>query len=289
MFRLPAPRLFQAMTDPSRPRPPAASRRLPGRALCTACIRILRRGLSALALAVLPWPAQAGEVLVAVAANFAEVLAQLKPDFERRSGHTLVATTGSTGKLYAQIKAGAPFQVLLAADAQTPRRLEQEGLAVPGSRRTYALGQLALWSRTTGLWGDDGTAYLQAGRMRHLAIANPELAPYGVAARETLQALGAWAAVRDKVVMGQNIGQVHALVAGGAAEAGFVALSAVRSPRQSATGSLWIVPGRLHEPIVQQAVLLMRGKDEPAARALLDYLKTDEARRTIASWGYGVE
>ncbi len=276
----PHPRLLAAV---GAARPPVLCGRAPVARL---------RGLAAFALALvaaLPGPAHAGQVLVAVAANFAEVLNELKPGFERRTGHTLVATTGSTGKLYAQIKGGAPFQVLLSADAHTPERLEREGLGLPGTRYTYALGQLALWSKTPGLWGGDAVAYLRAGRPRHVALANPELAPYGVAARETLQALGVWDALKDKVVMGQNIGQTHSLVATGAAEVGFVALSALKGPRQAVEGSVWVVPARLHSPIVQQAVLLAPGRDAPAARALLQYLKSDEARRTIEAWGYGVE
>jgi molybdate transport system substrate-binding protein len=255
--------------------------------------RLLRRlgwATALVAAAMAPvQAARAGEVLVAVAANFAEVLGQLKPLFERQSGHTLVSTTGSTGKLYAQIKAGAPFQVLLSADAKTPERLEAEGAAVPGSRSTYAVGKLALWSAQPGRVAGDGVATLRAGAFRHIAIANPALAPYGVAAREVMQASGTWAALQGKLVMGENIGQAHSMVATGAAELGFVALSAVKSPRAPAGGSLWEVPARLHSPLQQDAVLLLPGRGSAAARAFLDFLRTPAARTLIEAHGYGVE
>lgn len=248
-----------------------------------------RRWLLAAALAVAALPVQAAEVLVAVAANFAEVVDKLKPGFESATGHRLVATTGATGKLYAQIKSGAPFHVLLAADAKTPALLEQEGAAVAGTRFTYAVGRVALWSRTPGRVAADGVATLRAGDFRHLAIANPDLAPYGVAAREVLQASGTWEALRGKVVMGQNIGQTHSLVASGAAELGFVALSAVRAPGRASEGSLWVVPATLHAPIQQDAVLLRAGAANEGARAWLGWLRSPAARAVIEAYGYGVE
>ena len=250
---------------------------------------VLRRTLLAAALAVAALPARAAEVLVAVAANFAAVVERLKPEFERSSGHRVVATTGATGKLYAQIRAGAPFQVLLAADAKTPALLESEGAAVAGSRFTYAIGRLALWSRAPDLVAADGAATLRAGSFRHLAIANPDLAPYGVAAREVLQATGTWDALRPKIVMGQNIGQTHALVASGAAEVGFVALSALKDPKAPAGGSAWEVPASLHAPLQQDAVLLNPGRGNPAATAFLAYLRSPAARAVIEAYGYGAE
>ncbi len=228
-------------------------------------------------------------VLVAVAANFAEVVERLKPGFEASTGHRLQATTGSTGKLYAQISAGAPFQVLLSADAATPARLEREGTAVAGSRFTYAVGRLALWSARPGVVAEDGRSTLQAGAFRHLAIANPDLAPYGVAARQVLQATGTWAALQPRLVMGQNIGQTHSMVATGAAELGFVALSAVQRPGVAPTGSHWTVPQALYSPLQQDAVLLRPGADQPAARAFLAYLRSPEAQRLIEAHGYGLE
>jgi molybdate transport system substrate-binding protein len=153
--------------------------------------------------------ARADEALVAVAANFAEVIDELKPLFQRATGHRLQSTTGSTGKLYAQIKEGAPFHILLSADASTPERMEKEQLAVGGSRFTYAIGKLTLWSVDEGRIPSDGQTALKASDVRHIAIANPDLAPYGVAARETLQSLGLWDSLKAKIVMGQNIGQTR--------------------------------------------------------------------------------
>lgn len=234
-------------------------------------------------------PARAGEVLVAVAANFAEVIEDLKPAFEKASGHTLKATTGSTGKLYAQIKAGAPFQVLLSADARTPERLEAEKAAAAGTRFTYAMGKLTLWSSDPDRVGTDGVAALKADDLRHVAIANPDLAPYGVAARETLQALGLWDTLKARLVMGQNIGQTHSLVATGNAELGFVALSAVLSPRARNKGSRWDVPQNLFRPIKQDAILLNAGRDNVAASAFLAFLKSPAAHTVIERYGYGLE
>lgn len=249
----------------------------------------MKLALLALSLCLLLPNAQAGQVLVAVAANFAEVVDRLKPEFERQTGHVLVATTGSTGKLYAQIKAGAPFQVMLSADVATPLRLEREGAAVAGTRFTYAVGKLALWSRSPGVVAADGTETLRAGQFRHLAIANPALAPYGVAAREVMQATGTWPVLQAKLVMGENIGQAHSMVASGAAEVGFVALSAVKSPRAPAGGSYWEVPQNLYAPLQQDAVLLNPGRDSAAARAWLAFLQTASAQQLIQSYGYGIE
>lgn len=249
----------------------------------------MKRLLLVLLLGLLQPAAQAGQMLVAVAANFAEVVDRLKPDFERQTGHVLVATTGSTGKLYAQIKAGAPFQVLMSADVATPQRLEREGAAVAGTRFTYAVGKLALWSRSPAVAAADGPATLRAGPFRHLAIANPALSPYGVAAREVMQATGTWQVLQPRLVMGENIGQTHSMVASGAAEVGFVALSAVQSPRAPAGGSFWVVPPSLHAPLQQEAVLLNPGRNSAAAREWLTFLQTAPARQLIQSYGYGTE
>lgn len=234
-------------------------------------------------------PSQAAETVVAVAANFAEVVDELRPIFEKAAGHRVVATTGSTGKFYAQIKAGAPFQILLAADGKTPERLEAEGAGVAGTRFTYAVGRLALWSSDPKRIAGDGKSALTAADVRHIAIANPDLAPYGAAAREALQKLGLWDAVKAKIVMGQNIGQTHSMVETGNAQLGFVALSAVLSPRATTQGSRWDVPQELFAPIRQDAILLRPGADNAAARAFLAFLKSPDARKVIERYGYGVE
>ncbi|MPZ38677.1 MAG: molybdate ABC transporter substrate-binding protein [Rhizobiales bacterium] len=234
-------------------------------------------------------PVRAEQTLVAVAANFAEVIDELKPAFEKTTGHKLQVTTGSTGKLYAQIKAGAPFQILLSADAATPERLERENDGVAGSRFTYAVGKLTLWSVDPVRIGSDGVSALKAADVRHIAIANPSLAPYGLAAMETLQSLKLWDALKAKIAMGQNIGQTHSMVATGNAQLGFVALSAVLSPRATDKGSRWDVPQRLFAPIRQDAILLNKGRDNVAATAFLKFVRTPEAHAVIERFGYGIE
>jgi len=253
------------------------------------CFRPLASGLSALLFLAGISTARADEALVAVAANFAEAIEQLAPKFEAATGHRIVATTGSTGKLYAQIKEGAPFHVLLSADAKTPTKLAEEGAGDGSSQFTYAIGKLALWSSDKNLIGSDGTQALKAGSFQHIAIANPDLAPYGVAAQQTLEALGLWEVLQPRIVMGENIGQTHSMVATGNAELGFVALSAVKSPTKPAQGSLWVVPAELYAPIRQDAILTNAGKDNAAAKAFLDYLKSDEAHAVIESFGYGFQ
>lgn len=238
-------------------------------------------------LAFTPLTARADTALAAIAANFAEAAESLAPMFLAATGHDLQITTGSTGKLYAQIGEGAPFDLLLSADAATPARLEAEGKAVAGSAFTYAVGQLTLWSPDPGRIGVDGRAALEDPSLRFIAIANPDLAPYGFAAREALQALGLWEALQPKIVMGQNIGQTNSLVATGAAELGFVALSAVLSPRTENKGSRWDVPQELFTPILQDAVLLNHAVDNKAARAFLDFLRSPEAVAVIEAFGYG--
>src|SRR5579864_2607023 len=231
-------------------------------------------------------PARAADVAVAVAANFTAPLDRLAAAFEKASGHHLVISSGSSGKLYLQITAGAPFEVMLSADAERPARLEKEGAAVAGTRFTYALGKLVLWSRDPGLV-DGAGAVLAGGRFRHLAIPNPELAPYGAAARQVLQGLDLWEKLAPRIVQGEDIGQTYQFVATGSAELGFVALSQVRAAGKP-QGSLWIVPPERYRPIEQQAVLLTRGKDDPAARAFLDYLRSAPARTLIQEFGYGL-
>jgi molybdate transport system substrate-binding protein len=234
-------------------------------------------------------PAAGEEAVIAVAANFSEVVERLAADFERQSAHRLTLVAGSTGKLYAQIANGAPFDVFLAADQERPERLEKEGLAVAGSRFTYATGRLTLWSREPGRVGDDGAATLRQGEFRRLAIANPALAPYGAAAKQALENLGLWERFADRIVMGETIGQAHALVASGNAELGFVALSAVLSPRHGAPGGRWDVPAGLYAPILQEAVLLARAAGNPAARGFLGFLRSEQAEAVIQSYGYGTD
>lgn len=232
--------------------------------------------------------ALAGDVQVAVAANFAGPMQRIAAEFARDTPHKALVVTGATGGLYAQIRNGGPFDVLLAADAATPRRLEAEGLAVAGSRFTYALGKLVLWSAQPG-FVDGAGEVLQRGRFRHLAVANPKLAPYGAAAMEVIAALGLTESVRPKILSGESIAQVAQFVATGNAELGFVALSQVAPPDQPVLGSYWLVPARLYSPIQQDAVLLARGATNPAARALCEYLKGAKAREVIRAYGYALE
>ncbi|QNM98946.1 molybdate ABC transporter substrate-binding protein [Chitinimonas koreensis] len=237
------------------------------------------------AMAWLAVAAQADEVQVAVAANFAGAMQKIAPAFEQATGHKALLSSGATGKFYAQIRAGAPFEVLLAADDETPAKLEQEGLAVAGSRYTYAIGQLVLWSARDDLVDAKGEV-LRQDKFEHLAVANPKLAPYGAAAVETLKALKLYDGLAARFVTGENIAQTQQFVATGNAELGFVALSQVYEGGRIKSGSAWIVPANLHTPIRQDAALLARGKDNPAARALLDYLRSEPARKLIAAYGY---
>lgn len=245
-------------------------------------LRMLAALLGALSLA---GAAVAGEARVAVSANFARPLEEIAAGFAATTGHTLRVSSGPTGKFYSQIVAGAPFDVLLAADDETPRRLVAEGHAVAGSAFTYAVGRLVLWSARPGFVDERGDV-LASGRYAHLAIANPKTAPYGAAAIQVLRARGLADALAPKIVTGESIAQAYQFVATGNAELGFVALSQVSQPGQPATGSRWLVPAELHHPIRQDAVLLKAGDGNAAATALLAYLKSDSARRVVAAWGY---
>jgi molybdate transport system substrate-binding protein len=230
-------------------------------------------------------PACADEVQVAVAANFTAPMKQIAADFEKDTGHKAVAAFGATGKFYAQIKNGAPFEVLLAADDTTPAKLEAEGAAIAGSRFTYATGRLVLWSARPGFVDDKGEM-LKKGEFKHVAIANPKLAPYGAAAVEALTALKLIDAVQAKFVQAENIAQAYQFVVTGNAELGFVALSQVMKDGKIGEGSAWVVPANLHQPIRQDVVILANGKGKPAAEALLKYLKGDKAKAVIKSYGY---
>ena len=240
-----------------------------------------------LLLSVLAGAAPAEDVQVAVAANFTAPMQAIAAAFEKDTGHKAQLAFGSSGKFYAQIKNGAPFQVFLSADDEKPARLEQEGLAVAGTRFTYAIGQLALWSAKEGVVDSKGEV-LKKGNYAHLAIANPKLAPYGAAAIEVLKHLGLLETVQPKLVQGENIAQAWQFVASGNAELGFVALSQVTKDGKLTQGSAWIVPASLHAPIRQDAVMLATGKGNPAASALMAYLKSDTAKTIIRSFGYGV-
>ena len=243
----------------------------------------------ALLLALAPLgAAQAAEVQVAVASNFTAPMQAIAAEFAKDTGHRAVVAFGATGKFYAQIHNGAPFEVLLAADDSTPARLEREGAGVPGSRFTYAIGRLVLWSAREG-YVDDRGEVLRRGEFRHLALANPKTAPYGAAALATLDRLGVAERLQGRLVLGENITQAHQFIATGNAELGFVALSQVFRDGRISGGSAWIVPDDYHQPIRQDALILARGKDNPAARALVDYLRGEKAAALIESYGYALD
>ncbi len=229
--------------------------------------------------------AQATEVQVAVAANFTSPMQEIAAEFTKDTGHKVLLASGATGKLYAQIKNGAPFEVFLAADDKTPARLESEGDTVPGSRFTYAIGTLVLWSAQPGLVDDQGKV-LKNSKFKHLAITNPKTAPYGAAAVAALTKLGLFDTLQSKFVTGENVSQTYQFTFTGNAELGFIALSQIMTNGQSTGGSTWIVPASLHEPIRQDAVILTNGKDQPAAQALVEYLKGKKAAAIIQSYGY---
>ena len=227
----------------------------------------------------------AAEVHVAVAANFTAPMRQIADSFEKSTGHQVVLSYGATGKFYAQIINGAPFDVLLAADDETPEKLEKLGAAVPGTRFTYATGRLVLWSATPGAVDDKG-AVLMRNSFTRLAIAAPKLAPYGAAAMQVLVKTGVLSAVQTKLVTGDSIGQAFNMVATGNAELGFVAVSQVFVDGKLKSGSAWVVPSDLHSPIKQDAVLLARGDANPAALQLLAFLKSAQAKAIMVTFGY---
>jgi len=247
----------------------------------------MRRPFIAALLALAASLAHAGEVQVAVAANFAGPLARIGEGFTAATGHVLKISAGATGKFYTQIISGAPFEVLIAADDETPKRLAAEGHAVAGTNFTYAIGKLVLWSARPGFVDDQG-AVLASDKVKHVAIANPKVAPYGAAAMEVIKARGLSDAVTPKLVTAESIAQAYQFVATGNAELGFVALSQVAVPGKPTPGSYWAVPANLYGEIRQDAVLLKAGADNPAAKALLDYLKSDAAKKLIREFGYGL-
>ena len=229
--------------------------------------------------------ALAEQVQVAVATNFTAPLQAIAAEFEKDTGHSVVASFGATGQLYAQIQHGAPFEMLFSADASTPARLDSEGQGVSGSRFTYAVGSLVLWSATPG-YLDGSDAALKANQFRRLAIAELKTAPYGLAAAQLLENLGMTEAVQAKLVTGQSIAKALHFIATGNAELGFVALSQVYQDGQLSSGSAWIVPAELHTPIRQDALILKKGEHNPAAAAFMDYIKGEKAARIIQSYGY---
>jgi molybdate transport system substrate-binding protein len=229
-------------------------------------------------------PAQGDDISVAVAANFTAPMQQIAPAFEKETGHKIVASYGATGKFYAQIKNGAPFEILLAADNETPAKLIQDNVAVGGSQFTYAIGKLVLWSAKPAVVDDKGEV-LKKGGFDHIAIANPKLAPYGAAGMETMKALGVYDALQPKFVMGENIAQTHQFIRSGNALLGFVALSQVLKDGKI-EGSVWMVPARLYQPIRQDAVILDKGKGKPAVQAFMQYMKSKKAQAVIKSFGY---
>lgn len=241
-------------------------------------------GLAALAAATL---ARAEQVNVAVAANFTAPMNAIAAEFAKDTGHEARLAFGSSGKFYAQIRNGAPFQVFLSADDAKPAKLEEEGMTVAGSRFTYAVGTLVLWSAKPG-FVDDQAEVLKRGAYNKLALANPKLAPYGAAAMELLDGMGLKAAAEPKLVQGENIAQTYQFVLSGNAELGFIALSQVMKDGRITGGSAWVVPSNLHQPIRQDAVILSSGKGNAAAAALMKYLQGDKAKAIIRSYGYDI-
>lgn len=247
--------------------------------------RLALKSLAGLVAALAINTAFADEVQVAVAANFTAPIQAIAKDFEKDTGHKLVAAFGATGQIYTQIKNGAPYEVFLSADDSTPAKLEQEGDTVKGSRFTYATGTLALWSAKEGYVDGNGDV-LKGDTFEHLSIANPKTAPYGLAATQVLAKLGLTDATKAKLVEGQSISQAYQFVSTGNAELGFVALSQIYKDGKVSNGSAWIVPAQLHDPIKQDAVILNKGKDNVAAKALVEYLKGPKAAAVIKSFGY---
>jgi molybdate transport system substrate-binding protein len=229
----------------------------------------------------------AGEVNAAVAANFTAPAQQIAELFQKETGHTVKLSFGSSGKFYSQIKEGAPFDVFLAADEKNPKLLEEEGLAVKDTRFVYALGKLVLWSATPGFVDDKG-AVLSKGSYNKIAYADPKLAPYGVAAQETLQKLNLWDKVQGKLVSGESITQTYQFAATGNADLAFIALSQVTKDGKVSEGSWWIVPADMYNPIKQSAVQLSTAKDPAAAKAFMTFLKSEKALAIIRGFGYGL-
>jgi molybdate transport system substrate-binding protein len=232
-------------------------------------------------------PVFAGQALVAVAANFIPPFREIAIDFEAATGHTLQVVAGSSGNFYSQIKNGAPFDLFFSADTEKPQLLEEEGLGVKGTRFTYAIGRLVLWSSNPDRVKGEKT--LRSNHFKHLAIANPKTAPYGVAAMQTMQKLQLWDSLQPRIVMGENLGQTMGFIESGNAELGFLALSQVMDPKIKGQGSRWDVPNHLHEPLMQDVILLAKGKDNAAAKALMEFMSNLDTKAIIERYGYEVE
>lgn len=245
----------------------------------------IKISLAIIATLLSSFAAHAAEVKVAVAANFAQPMKEIAAEFEKDTGHKLNLTQGATGKFYAQISNGAPFEVLLSADDETPSRLVKEGKAIAGSQFTYAIGRLALWSPDAS-FVEQGGDVLKTDKFKFIAIANAKVAPYGRAAVQTMQKLGVLMKIEPRVVQGESISQTFQFVTSGNAQLGFVALSQIWENGKLKTGSAWVVPEAMHEQLKQDVVLLNSGKDSQAAAALVEYLKSDKARKFIERYGY---
>jgi len=245
------------------------------------------RPFIALALMLISSASWSDTALVAVASNFTKPMTEIAAEFEKATGHSAKLSFGSSGKFVSQLENGAPFEVLLSADEKGPQKLEQAGLAVAGTRFTYALGKLVLWSPTPG-YADDQGKILSTGGFKHIALADPKLAPYGAAAVEVLKGRNLQDKLSPLFVLGENIAQTYQFISTGNAELGFIALSQVIQNGHCATGSCWIIPDDRHAPIRQDAALLTLGADNPAAKALLDYLKSAPALAIIEKYGYGL-
>lgn len=235
-------------------------------------------------LCLLAFRVDAGEVRAAVAANFTVPVQKIAEQFQADTGHTVKASYGSTGKFYSQIRNGAPFDVLLAADDTTPEKLGKEALGDPASRFTYAIGKLVLWSRKPGYV--DAQGHVLQGKFARLAIANPRLAPYGVAAQETLESLGLWGSLQGRIVMGESISQTQQFADTGNADMAFIALSQTLKDGRTIEGSQWVVPRHLFNPIRQDAIVLATAQDKDATEAFMKYLKSAKAVAIIKSFGY---
>ena len=228
--------------------------------------------------------AEAAKTHVAVAANFTEPAREIAARFREKTGHEAVLIFGASGAFFTQITHDAPFEVFLSADEERPRLAVEKGFAVPESRFTYAIGKLVLWSRVLDV--TDGKATLSAGKFSKLAIANPNSAPYGAAAVESMKALGVFDALQRKLVRGNSISQAFQFIDTRNAELGFVALAQLHGVTG---GKQWPVPEDLHSPIRQDAVLLKRGANDEASKAFMAFLKEPEVRTIIESFGYSIE
>jgi molybdate transport system substrate-binding protein len=244
--------------------------------------------ISLLSAALVPAvPAYADQVQAAVAANFIPPFREIAEAFEKATGHQVQTSAGSSGKFYAQIKNGAPFEVFFSADDERPKRLEEEGFGVQGQRFTYAVGRLVLWSPDPKLvYGEDT---LRKGEFKHLAMANPKTAPYGAAAMQAMQKLGVWESLQPRLVQGENLGQTSGFIESGNAELGFLALSQVMDPKLKGKGSRWDVPTSLHDPIRQDALLLTNGQRSVAAKALMEFMHGAQAQNIIQRYGYDLK